>query len=188
MAPIVLVVGVIFAMGCGGKDKKGGTPMTPITTIPNSWGGVWSVRTQVKICGTTDALFDSTIVDTLCPGGSIGDLADLGGDTLCARSNLTGTATSVSFSCTDTLSFEGCTNRTLSVTYNATVNATATAGTVTGTGRIQVSTPGDSCYFCLDIVQNGNRIGTTPAECSAALRGFFRGVPATRSWWRRERR
>src|SRR5437867_1167239 len=113
--PTVLIVGLVVAVGCGGGSKGGGGPTAPpITTVPTTWGGVWSVNTQAKLCNTTDVLFDSTLVDTLCPGAPIASMIDVG-DTLCAHATVTGTASSATFSCTDTLSLGDCVG-TLTVT------------------------------------------------------------------------
>ena len=187
MAPVVLVVGLVLGAGCGGGGSKKTVAPQPITTIPAGWGGVWSVRTQVGVCNTTSVLFDSTLVDTLCPGTSIGDLIGLG-DGLCANASLTGTGNTVSYSCTDTLSVQGCSG-TLSVGVTATVNPTA--GTSSGSGRIQFTAqPATSgCSdFCIDITQAGTRIAPTPAQCSPTLWGFFRAVRLSRAGWGPARR
>src|SRR2546422_6373099 len=99
------LAGITLLLACGNKDSG---PVGPsITVVPASWGGIWSVRTTARACGTSQVLFDSVLVDTLCPGTPLRNVVGLP-DSVCARGSLTATESRVSFSCTQSFHQSGC--------------------------------------------------------------------------------
>jgi hypothetical protein len=160
---VLLAIALIGSTGCSKKSKGGNTPTAPvINAIPAGWEGVWSVRTIVRLCNTSLALLDTTIVDTLCAGTPVNEVVDLSELGLCKGSEVHGNDTSMSFSCNDSFDEGGCTG-TFSLTLNGTINPTA--GTSATTGRLSVNaTPetGECQDVCLDLTQTGTRLGQDP--------------------------
>jgi hypothetical protein len=158
----LLIATALAVAGCGKDDDKGGGPTAPVlTTIPSSWEGVWSVRTIITICNTSSAIADTTITATLCGGTPVSELIGLG-EGFCSNAVVRGTETTMSFSCSEAFSEEGCTG-TFSLTLNGTVNPTA--GTSITTGRLTLdSNPNTSeCVdVCLSITQTGTRLPDDP--------------------------
>lgn len=177
----LLVAALGGSLACGSKSKSN-TPLAPILeTVPAAWEGIWSVRTIVRVCNTTAAVLDSTIVDTLCAGGTISDVFanDLG---FCDGAVVRGDDTRMSFSCSDVFDDPTCPG-SFSLTLNSTVNPTN--GTAVTTGRIAINFTPDtpSCPdLCLDVTQTATRLNPDPPTCVTAAHSLRRALasPAVR--------
>ena len=176
-ALLALVAGM--TLGCG--SDKGGLVGPPITTVPESWRGVWRVSAQYRLCGTSVALFDTSAVVSLCPGDSLVPPMDYEADSLCAQGSLVATATSLHFTCTRTWS-DSCSG-TGTVTLDVAIDGRA--GTLSGTGQLRIAfTPETAACqdLCAAFAISGTREPGLQADCPRAKPGIFRAVLPRRIW------
>lgn len=164
VAPLVLLLlGLAFGCGGGGGGSGGGNVTGPVLdSIPASWAGIWSVNVVARICGTSEELLNTTVVDTLCPGAPTSSIAF---DTLCAGATFRAVGNTTTYACTDNVS-DGTCSGVMGVNVTTTIDPVA--GTSLGTGRIVVNLEPNTAEcpdVCLDVTLAGTRVGPAPAQC-----------------------
>jgi len=151
---VLAVGGFLLVASCG--DDEPATPMgPPITSVPESWRGVWHVHVTGALCNTSIAVFDDTLVSDFCPGDPL-DAPFATFDSICTGGAFTATEQRITFSCSqDSVDLFNCFGRS---TVNVQIDIDGPAGTLSGTGRLTIDgVPGNDCHYCIDVALSGRR-------------------------------